>query len=179
MSSVKGRPAAPAEGDPLSAHTPTCMVCGPQAPSGYHLEAVRRGTDGVEATFTFSEEHTGGPGLAHGGAVAAVCDDVLGHVLSVVQVPAVTRRLEVDYLRPVVLGDLHHLTARLTAREGRKLWIELEAATAEGDVSFTARGLFIRVGLDHFLARLSPQQQERARVLLAGMEDHGGEVSAP
>jgi acyl-coenzyme A thioesterase PaaI-like protein len=164
------------EGQVLPPHQPTCMGCGPDAAAGYHLQAVRRG-DEVVAEFTFSAQHAGGPGLAHGGAVAALCDDLLGHVLTLIEVPGVTRRLEVDYLAPVVIGDRHQLVARLVERGGRKMWIECEGSH-EGVIRFRARALMVRVDARHFLANLPPEERARAEEHLAahGNED---EVTAP
>lgn len=159
-----GRP--PAADGTLPPHTAACMVCGPDAPAGYHLHPRREG-DEVRADFTFGGAHQGAPALAHGGAVAAVCDDLLGHVLRLVRTPAVTRRLEVEYLRPVVLGEPHRLAARLDGQEGRKLWISGEAVGHDGEVRFRALGLFVRVGIEHFLAGLGPQERARAEVALA------------
>jgi acyl-coenzyme A thioesterase PaaI-like protein len=163
-----------AEGAVLPPHHATCLGCGPKALAGYHLRAVRRG-DEVVAEFTFQPEHSGGPGLAHGGAVATVCDDLLGHVFFLlVGAPGVTRRLEVDYLAPVVLGARQQLTARLVERDGRKLWVECEGAH-DGTVHFRARALMIHVDLRHFLAGLSPEQRTRAEAYLA---EHGGSGDA-
>jgi acyl-coenzyme A thioesterase PaaI-like protein len=171
-----GWPTAPADGERLPPHMPDCMGCGPQAIAGYHLE-VRRDGDEVVATFSFDSTHAGGPGLAHGGAVSAVCDDLLGHVLSLHGVPAVTRRLEIDYLAPVLLHEPHELRARLDGREGRKLWISGEALGADGRERFRAKALFVQVGFEHFLAGLSPE--ERARAELVYGDPHNGQVSAP
>lgn len=164
---------APAVDGPLPPHTPTCMVCGPDAATGYHLHPERRG-DEVVADFTFGPVHAGAPNLAHGGAVAAVCDDLLGHVIRLVGVAAVTRRLEVDYRLPVVLGEPHALRARLDERDGRKLWISGEATGADGAVRFRARGLFIRVGVEHFLEGLPPAARTWRRGRAAG----GGRTSS-
>lgn len=167
----------PSADGPLPPHTSGCMVCGPDAPTGYHLRPERQG-DEVVAEFTFGPEQMGGPNLAHGGAVAAVCDDVLGHVIRLVGVAAVTRRLEVDYRRPVVLGERHRLRARLDGTEGRKLWISGEATGADGAVRFSARGLFIRVGIEHFLAGLPPDERARAETALAAARERGEDISA-
>jgi acyl-coenzyme A thioesterase PaaI-like protein len=161
----------------LPPHTTRCMVCGPDAPAGFHLHPRREG-DQVVAEFTFTEAHQGAPALAHGGAVAAVCDDLLGHVLRLVGAAAVTRRLEVEYLRPVVLGEPHRLAARLDSQEGRKLWISGEAVGEDGRKRFTASGLFVRVGLEHFLAGLPPQERARAQAALAAARRDAGDVTA-
>lgn len=67
-----------------------------------HL-VVYRSADTVYTDVTFDERHIGAPGLAHGGAVAAACDDVLGFTLWIAGTPAVTRSLTVEYLLPVPL----------------------------------------------------------------------------
>ncbi|WP_396913323.1 PaaI family thioesterase, partial [Mycolicibacterium sp.] len=86
----------------LPSHTTTCMGCGPDNPHGLRL-VVHRSGDAVYTDVTFDERHIGAPGLAHGGAVAAACDDVLGFTLWIAGTPAVTRTLTVEYLRPVPL----------------------------------------------------------------------------
>lgn len=151
----------PAAEGRLPPHTGRCMVCGPDAVAGYHLEPRRRG-DEVVASFAFGPAHEGGPHLAHGGAVAAVCDDLLGHVLWLAGAPAVTAKLEVDYCRPVVLGEPLQLTARLDRRDGRKLWLSAEGRDQYDTLRFSARGLFVRVSRAHFLSRLPPEEREAA-----------------
>ena len=73
----------------LPSHTTTCMGCGPDNPHGLRL-VVHRSGDAVYTDVTFDERHIGAPGLAHGGAVAAACDDVLGFTLWIAGTPAVT-----------------------------------------------------------------------------------------
>lgn len=167
----------PDDGAQMPEHTSRCMVCGQDNPEGWHLTAFRRGEE-VVCQFVFDQRHEGGPGLAHGGAVAAVCDDVLGHVLTLLGSPAVTRRLEVDYLRPVLLGEPHTMVGRIESTEGRKIWLTMEALASDGQPRFTARGLFIRVGLEHFLAGLSPEERERATAKLAELRERGEDVTA-
>lgn len=168
-----GRPVA--DGERL-AHALRCMVCGPDAPAGYHLQARRAG-DEVAATFTFGPEHQGAPYLAHGGAVAAVCDDLLGHVLALLNTPAVTGRLEVDYRRPVALGEPLRLAARLDRSEGRKLWLSGEGRDDYDTVRFSARGLFVRVSREHFLASLPAEERKRLDSVVVETQE-GDDVAA-
>ena len=135
--------------DVLPPHYPTCLGCGPDAPQGYHLQ-VRRDGDDVVTEHVFEPRHAGGPGIAHGGAVATVFDDVLGFLLYVAQVPGVTRHLEVEYLRPVLVGVPYALRGRLDSRDGRKLWVSCTCTAPDGTVTATARGLFIAVDVSHF-----------------------------
>jgi len=133
----------------LPPHYPTCLGCGPDAPQGYHLQ-VRREGDEIVTEHVFEARHSGAPGIAHGGAVATVVDDVLGFLLYVARVPGVTRHLEVEYLRPVLVGVPYAVRARTDSRDGRKLWVSCTGTGPDGTPAFTARGLFLAVDLAHF-----------------------------
>jgi acyl-coenzyme A thioesterase PaaI-like protein len=145
--------------DVLPPHYPTCLGCGPDAPQGFHLQ-VRRDGDEVVAEHVFEDRHSGAPGIAHGGAVATVVDDVLGFLLYVVRAPGVTRRLEVDYLKPVLTGVPYTVRGRLDRREGRKIWVSCACTDPDGTVAFRAVGLFVVVDLSHFSAATSGGGQD-------------------
>ncbi|MCW2667668.1 MAG: thioesterase [Frankiales bacterium] len=136
--------------DVLPPHYPTCLGCGPDAAHGYHLSVRRDGEDAVVTDYVFGPEKSGAPGIAHGGAVATVADDVLGYLLHVARVPGVTRRLEVDYLKPVLVGVTYTVRAQLDRRDGRKLFVSCAGTGPDGVEAFRATGLFLVVGLSHF-----------------------------
>ena len=92
---------------------------------------------------------TGFPGVAHGGIVTTILDELLGHVLAVnrrrgalSKLPSMTAGLETRYLRPVPVPGTLLVVARITGIEGRKTftkgWIEDEAGNrlAEADAMF-------------------------------------------
>ncbi|SFB64321.1 Thioesterase superfamily protein [Amycolatopsis marina] len=133
----------------LPPHHPRCLGCGPDNPAGLHL-AVSRDGDSVVTDVTFDARHRGAPGLAHGGAISAACDDLFGFVLYVVEEMAVTRRLTVDYLAPVPLGQPHRITAGLQRRHGRRLHLEATGTGHDGITRFTAEALFVVVDHNHF-----------------------------
>ncbi|MGB2921278.1 MAG: PaaI family thioesterase [Mycobacterium sp.] len=135
----------------LPSHTTTCMGCGPDNPHGLRL-VVHRSGDAVYSDVTFDERHIGAPGLAHGGAVAAACDDVLGFTLWVAGTPAVTRSLTVEYLRPVPLHQPHRITAHIASREGRALHVTATGTGERGITRFTANAVFVAVSPEHFAA---------------------------
>ncbi len=133
----------------LPPHYPTCFGCGPE--SEYGLKAVcRKVGEEIHCSYVFSSKHAGAPGIAHGGTVAALVDDVCGFLLFVVQEPAVTRQLEVEYLKPVLVGVRYELAARVTRREGRKLFVACEGHNEEGVLTFRGGGLFLTVDVSHF-----------------------------
>jgi acyl-coenzyme A thioesterase PaaI-like protein len=117
---------------------------------------VRRSGGGVAAEHVFQERHTGAPGIAHGGAVATVFDDLFGFLLYLVGEIAGTRNLSVDYLAPVLLNTRHHLRADLTGREGRKLYVRAEMTDQAGRVVATSTATFIIVSANHFTNAAGP-----------------------
>jgi acyl-coenzyme A thioesterase PaaI-like protein len=132
----------------LPPHHSNCLGCGPDNPHGHRLVARRNG-DGVVAEHVFEGKHVGAPGIAHGGAVATVFDDLFGFQLYIVGTLAVTRNLQIDYLAPVLLGERYTLAADLTARDGRKLHMSARMSSATKVVA-EARAVFIAVDVNHF-----------------------------
>jgi len=137
-------------GTPLPPHQPNCFGCGPRNQAGLHLRCHLT-EDGVAGSFRLDARHEGGPGIAHGGVVAAVLDDLFGFLLYRLGFPMVTARLEVDYRRPITLDVDYDAVARIDSREGRKVWCQGELRDGAGTVVAAARGLFLRVGAEHFM----------------------------
>lgn len=133
----------------LPGHTATCFGCGNGNTSGLHLQVFRTG-DEIYADVAFDERHIGGPGLAHGGAIAAACDELLGFSVWLIGAPAVTRALTIDYLAPVPLHETHRMTAKVGEEKGRAVHVSAEGTSASGKVSFTAKGVYVRVPFGHF-----------------------------
>jgi uncharacterized protein (TIGR00369 family) len=130
-------------------HLITCFGCGPENPHRLGIEP-RYTDDRVVAEMAFHPRFEGGPGLAHGGAVAALFDDLLGFVAMMHQRPAVTAKLEVNYRHPIPLGVTIRSEAWLTAVDGRKLSVEGAGFAPDGTVLVEVVGLFIAVGAEHF-----------------------------
>lgn len=133
----------------LPPHHPRCLGCGPENPHGHHLQVWREG-DVVRAEHVFDERHVGAPGIAHGGAVATVLDDLFGFLLYGIGEPAVTRHLEVGYRAPVLLGTQYLLEAGLQRREGRKLFVRAQGTDERGALVVEATAVFVVVGREHF-----------------------------
>lgn len=158
-----------APGDPLPPHQPNCFGCGPRNPAGFRLRCHATET-GVAGSFRLDIRHEGGPGVAHGGVVAAVLDDLLGYLLYRLGRPMVTARLEVDYRRPVLLDLEVSAAAEIVSIDGRKVWTHGELHDPAGALLAEARGLFVQVGADHF-TRLSKDAGLRIR---SWREDEAG-----
>lgn len=148
-------------GTVLPGHLPTCFGCGADNPAGIRLE-VRQVGDEIRADVTFDERHTGGPGLAHGGAIATACDDFLGYAVYLIGAPAVTRVLTIDYLAPVRLHDTHHISARIDQEVGRVVHMSATGHSSHGSPSFMAKGVMVKVPLEHFTEFDVPDAQLEA-----------------
>jgi len=127
---------------------PDCVVSGDANPMGMAIGFYRRCEEAV-AHVNLGPAFEGAPDRAHGGVVAAIFDDLMGFVLHIIETPAFTGELTVRYLAPTPVQVDIEFRARLTRREGRKLWIEAEASH-DGQVVSTATGLFIAIDREKF-----------------------------
>ena len=140
---------APPRDGPLPPHHQGCLGCGDGNPHGHRLQVrLERGV--LRARHVFDERHAGAPGIAHGGAIATVLDDLFGFSAYLIGQPVVTGNLAIAYDRPVHVGAVCDLTARLERRDGRKLYLTAEGVDAAGGQLFTARALFLTVDIQHF-----------------------------
>jgi acyl-coenzyme A thioesterase PaaI-like protein len=142
-------PVEPAGGDgPIRSHWSGCFGCGPEQPDGLGLSFVREGHV-IRATTTLAVRFQGAPGLAHGGVVSAILDDMSGAIPVVLGQRAVTARLEVDFTAPVHLGRELVAEAWLESYEGRKIRI-VSRLLDDGAVLAIGRALFLTVPREHF-----------------------------
>jgi len=134
---------------PIPPHQPNCLGCGDDNPCGMGLRLVSDG-DRVSGEVTLDRRHEGAPGYAHGGAIATLLDDALGSLLVMMRVPAVTVNLNVDYRRPALLGRAFAIRGWVERTEGRKLYFAGDLRDGDTVVA-EARGLFLKVDVEHFL----------------------------
>ena len=144
---------APPIGTKIPSHFGHCFGCGELHPTGLHLIAhAGEGAD-ITAVFTVTENHQGAPGLAHGGLLSLAFDEALGKLMWLIRSPAVTARLETDFLKPVPIGTTLYITARITGRVNRKVYTAAEGriGTPDGVIAVRAAALFVIVPMSHFL----------------------------
>jgi acyl-coenzyme A thioesterase PaaI-like protein len=132
-------------------HDPACWGCGDN-PSGIGLPTPdREGAETYAAAFRFDERHQGAPGIAHGGLVAAALDEAAGLLATWFRFPAVTARIFVRFRRPVAINRELAVAARVLETRGRRIRIAAELRDAD-ELLAEARGAFLHVPLEHFLA---------------------------
>lgn len=134
------------------ARTGDCFGCGDNAPNGLRMRRTSAENGIATAEIFLTEGHQGGPGLAHGGILAAAMDEVTGTAAWLLGGRYVTGRLETDYLLPVPVGTTLFLRAWPTGIDGRKAYVEGEAriGAPDGPLAVRAAALFIDVPLEHF-----------------------------
>ncbi|HVU60612.1 MAG TPA: PaaI family thioesterase [Mycobacteriales bacterium] len=124
-------------------HNPMAGPANPLSPP-MHVEVVDPATDEVGAELTMRPIHEGPPAGVHGGWVASLLDQLLGIANIASGNPAMTGELTVRYHRPTPIGVPLVLRARTESAEGRRMTTTGEIRTADGEVTASAVGLFIR-----------------------------------
>jgi acyl-coenzyme A thioesterase PaaI-like protein len=122
-------------------------------PTGLHLVAHAGDGQNLTAVFTVTENHQGAPGLAHGGLLSLAFDEALGKLMWLIRSPAVTARLETDFLLPVPMGTTLHITAEITGQVNRKVYCSAvgRIGSPDGPIAVRAASLYVIVPMQHFL----------------------------
>src|ERR1700704_4178205 len=81
-----------------------CFGCGPLNPEGFRLMFVP-GPSGSSVEFVVPERFQSWAGMAHGGITALLLDEAVGWAAWHAGHPGVTGRLQVNYRRPLKLGE--------------------------------------------------------------------------
>jgi uncharacterized protein (TIGR00369 family) len=91
------------------------------------------------------ETFEGHPGFLHGGIIATLLDEAMSKAVRVLGTPSMTRKMEVEYLRPVPSGAPLRIEGRVVRSEGRKHWAEAVIVDGEEIVLARGNGLFIEI----------------------------------
>jgi acyl-coenzyme A thioesterase PaaI-like protein len=144
---------APVPGSKIPSHFGHCFGCGELHPTGLHLVAYAGEGLDITAEFTVNENHQGAPGLAHGGLLSLAFDEALGKLMWLLRAPAVTGRLETDFIKPVPMGSTLHITAEITGQVNRKVYTSAVGRlnSPDGEIAVRAAALYIIVPMDHFM----------------------------
>jgi len=143
-----------------------CFGCGLDNPTGLRLRFFTDADQNIVCRVRLAARFAGPPGHAHGGIIAALLDEAMSKVNRARGIVAMTRALDVQYLKPVPLGQPLVLTARYTGSAGRRHHIEATLAEASGHALATATAVFVTVPPDllHRLQSALPgKEKQRGR----------------
>lgn len=121
-----------------------CFACGRDNPIGLHLQFhIEDGK--VHTFFTPREEHQSWPGVVHGGIISTILDETVGRTSFLVDMWAVTAKFDLQYLKPVPIGQEITVTGEIVNARSRTLEAKGEVRLADGTVAVTATGLYVRI----------------------------------
>lgn len=124
----------------------TCFGCGKDNPQGMKLKFfVDEEKQQTVCTFKLSAKYQGPPGHAHGGIIATILDEAMGKVNKLRHVIALTKTMNIEYMRPVPLRKPLTAVGYEKSVEGRKHLNAAEIRDASGEVLARCEGLFIAV----------------------------------
>jgi acyl-coenzyme A thioesterase PaaI-like protein len=129
-----------AEPGNLYATNPALGSCNPIAPEVV-VEIVDAGA--VRGTVRFGLAHGGPPGLAHGGVIASVLDQVLGIATQVAGHPGMTAELTVRFRRPTPIEQVLAIEARHVETTGRRIEAWGAIYGHDGQIAVEATAIFV------------------------------------
>lgn len=124
-----------------------CFGCGPANGGGLRLDFFLREDGWVVALPVVPAVFEGHVGYLHGGIIATLLDETMSKAVRAGGFTAMTRRMEVNYLKPVPSGEALRVEGRLARSEGRKHWSEARILNGAGAVLAESQGLFVEVAL--------------------------------
>ena len=131
-----------------------CFACGKDNPDGmklkFYLDEESRRT---VCEFKLSRRYTGPPGHAHGGIIATILDEAMGKVNKFRSVVALTKSMEIEYMKPVPLGKKLTVTGREREVNARTHINVAEITNENGEILARSTGTFIAVDVSQIFAR--------------------------
>jgi uncharacterized protein (TIGR00369 family) len=123
-----------------------CFVCGTENPHGLRLCFEPSGADGARAQVVLDSHLQGYRGIAHGGIVMLLLDEVMAHAAGQAGEKVMTAAVAVRFRAPVPLGVALRLTGRVLSKRGTILKIEGAIHDAAGVLLAAADGSFASLG---------------------------------
>ena len=122
-----------------------CFGCGPANQTGLRLDFLLADDGSVVSFPVVASAFEGHPGYLHGGIIATLLDEAMSKAVRARGSSSMTRKMEVDYLRPVPSEVPLRLEGRIVRNEPRKHWAEARILDEKGKLLAEAKGLFIEV----------------------------------
>ena len=126
-----------------------CFACGTENPIGLNLHFYRSG-DAVCSDITLKKEHAGWENMAHGGIISTLLDEVMSWtVIYFKRVFFVTRRMEVKYIKPIIIGTPLTITGHLKEESNSpRIDAMAEIIDNQGNLFAKGTGEFIVISKD-------------------------------
>ncbi|MGH9588646.1 MAG: PaaI family thioesterase [Acidobacteriaceae bacterium] len=122
-----------------------CFGCGQANRTGLRLKFLVDEQHTIVCRVRLPRRFEGPSGHAHGGVIATLLDEAMSKANRQFGILAMTRQLEVDYLKPVPLTTPLTLTGRHTEASGRVHRCEAEITDESGTVLARSKAVFLTV----------------------------------
>jgi acyl-coenzyme A thioesterase PaaI-like protein len=125
-----------------------CFACGTANPIGLNLQFYRSG-DSVYTEITPGKYHVGWANISHGGIISTILDEVMSWtILYFKRVFFVTRKMEVKYIRPILVGTPLIVIGQLVDENKFDKIIKVKAEIRDDLGNLLARGTGEFVAID-------------------------------
>ena len=148
-----------------------CFACGSLNSHGLHL-ALHAGDDRCWTDVTLGREFEGWEGIAHGGIVCTILDEVMAWALVDHDLWGVTARMNVEFKKPVPIGRPVHGEGRVV--EVRRRLVQAEGVLTDEDGQVLARAEATFMGAPE--ARKAELKARYGFVLAPDGSDGGSEM---
>jgi len=128
-----------------------CFACGGANARGMQLAFDQDdSSQRIRGEFSISGEYQGGSGFVHGGIIALLLDEVMAKVSRFHKDHAVTAALDVEYVKPVPVGQPLVIEGWEVERNGRNIQRAGEIRSSAGLVLARGHGHFVQVDPERF-----------------------------
>lgn len=144
-----------------------CFACGSLNTHGLHLD-LHAGGDRCWADLVLDPRFEGWEGIAHGGILCTILDEVMAWALVEHDLWGVTARMSVDFKRPVAVGRPIHA-------EGRVVAVRRRLVDAEGTLLDAEDGTLLASATATYVGAPETRKAElKARYAFRLEPDDGG-----
>ena len=120
-----------------------CFVCGDENPHSIGITMFVDDDGILTSEFTMGNRHQGPPGYAHGGASAAILDEVMGLVVWAAGYKVLAANINVNYRKPLPLHVPLLAEACISEVSGRKIISEGKILLPDSTVAVEGSGVYV------------------------------------
>jgi uncharacterized protein (TIGR00369 family) len=133
----------------------SCFVCGSLNSHGMGVVWYAREDGTIFAEVTLNEAQQGPPGLAHGGASAALLDEAMGAAVWQAGYRAVSISLNVQYRQPVPLGLKIQVVGKRMDKLDTQIFTQGEICLPDGTIAVRGKGVYVEA--DHLFTEFADE----------------------
>jgi uncharacterized protein (TIGR00369 family) len=126
----------------LAEHGP-CFICGTANPHNMGVTWLADDEGRIHTTVTLSLAQQGPPGHVHGGASAALLDEIMGMAVWNAGHQVASVNLECEYRRPLPLGVELHVHGEIVEQTGRAIRTRGAITLPDGTQAVIGRGIYV------------------------------------